>query len=84
MSGSLDASVKLWELCSPSRPGEADSLLAAAPVAEFRDLDSAVHAVALSETARFAAAGTEDGALAVWDLQKKTLKFVHLASPARK
>lgn len=74
LTGSLDATAKLWEVRDPSDAGDVGaSLISSAPAAVFPDLDSPVTCVAVDGSGRLGAAGSEDGTLAVWDLSARGL-----------
>lgn len=71
LSGSLDATVKLWSIvCADT----ADSLLSARPLAEFFH-DCGVLCVAIDERGGLGASGTEDGVVTLFDLASKSVLF---------
>ena len=92
MSGSFDASVKLWKIggnpsddaASGAMNSNTASMIGNRPAAEFFDHESAVLCVAIDEYGRLGAAGAEDGQLVVWDLRVKNVLFSYPASPGRK
>lgn len=63
MSGSLDASVKLWSL----KQGTSNIFSPGASV-EFSEDDYPIHCVAINADGDYGAAGAEDGSLTIWDL----------------
>jgi WD40 repeat protein len=87
LTGSLDASVKLWQVCCPAAVGSAThgaageglgehapaSLVGATPVAVFQEADSAVLCVAIDSAGRLGAAGSDEGLVVIWDLHAKSV-----------
>jgi WD40 repeat protein len=85
LSGSLDATVKLWAadavLTSGGERGGKEGAEEVPPLAEF-NLHSAVLSVAIDSRGTVAAAGAEDGTVMAWELRNRTLLFSYAASNA--
>lgn len=79
LSGSLDASVKLWGL----KPG-ASNIFSPGPVTEFSEHDYPVHCVAISGEGDYGAAGAEDGTLTIWDLNAQITQATHHCSEGKR
>lgn len=78
LSGSLDASVKVWSVRGVGTGGSgtgAGGAINPSPVAEFYDHESAISAAAMHDSGGFAAAGAEDGFLVVWNLSSLSPLF---------
>lgn len=71
LTGSLDATVKLWRVEDPH--SASGSLVGSTPLAVFPEVDSPVQCVAIDGVGRLGAAGGDDGTVVVWDLEHKSV-----------
>lgn len=79
LSGSLDATVKLWAVKSST-----SNMLSAGPTAEFADHEYPITAVAVTSKGDYGAAGAEDGLLVVWNLQDQNVVLSYQCSAVKK
>ncbi len=84
MTGSLDSSVKLWEIRGPAQAESGGGLVRSDPLAVFSEMEGAVRCVALNDAANLVAAGGEDGTLIVWDLKSGTVLFSSLVVESKR
>ena len=79
MSGSWDASVKIWQAV-PST-----GLLSSVPEVEFFDHDTPIQCVAIDDSCQYVAAGAEDGRVCVWSVGKggALLSQAHISSSGK-
>jgi WD40 repeat protein len=83
-TGSLDSSVKLWEIRGPAQVEGGGGLVRADPLAVLSEMEGAARCVALNDAANLVAAGGEDGTLIVWDLKTRTVLFSSLVVESKK
>lgn len=79
LSGSLDATVKLWAVKSST-----SNMLSAGPTAEFADHEYPITCVAINSKGDYGAAGAEDGLLVVWNLLNQNTLFSYQCSALKK
>jgi WD40 repeat protein len=79
LTGSLDASVKLWALKQGS-----NNIFNPAPTMEFSEHDYPVYCVAISNDGDYGAAGAEDGTLTIWDLNAQTTLATYHCSQSKR
>jgi WD40 repeat protein len=72
LTGSWDCSVKIWKIINGN--------LGSKPIVEFYDLENSVHVVDIDNDGLYAAAGSDDGSLYVWDIMSQSILFSHQIS----
>jgi WD40 repeat protein len=77
VSGSSDASVKVWGIKNFSNNA---STLSVVPIAEFYDHEESIASISINQTGKYLAAGSIDGNLIIWDLETQCSTCKYLCS----